>query len=85
MEGLTDHQRRALGSVLKAARLRLGWTQAEAGKRGRLDRAYISHIERGKKSPTLAALIRYCTALGVNPCDVLVESGLVASATDHGS
>lgn len=85
MEKLARPQRQALGAALKAARLRLHWTQEEAGKRGGLDRAYIAHIECGDKVPSLAMLIRYCAAIGVNPCDVLVESGLAAPAADHSS
>jgi transcriptional regulator with XRE-family HTH domain len=80
VEELTDYQKRALGSVLKAARLRLGWTQAEAGKQAKIARAYIAHIERGSKVPSLAVFIGYCAAMGVNPGDMLVESHLAAPA-----
>ena len=80
MERLTDHQRRTFGSVLRGARLRVGWTQEEAGRRGKISRAYIAHIERGSKSPSMAVLTRYCAAMGVNPNDMLVEAGLAAPA-----
>lgn len=80
VEGLASYQRRALGSVLKAARLRLGWTQAEAGKQAKIARAYIAHIERGSKSPSMAVLTRYCAAMGVSPGDILIESRLAAPA-----
>jgi transcriptional regulator with XRE-family HTH domain len=78
VEGLADYQRRALGSVLKAARLRMGWTQAEAGAQAKMARAYIAHIERGSKSPSMAVLTRYCAAMGVSPGDILIESRLAA-------
>jgi transcriptional regulator with XRE-family HTH domain len=80
VERLTDHQRRALGAALKGARERLDWTQAEAGKQAKIARAYIAHIERGSKSPSMAVLTRYCAAMGVNPNDMLVEAGLAAPA-----
>jgi len=80
VEELTDYQKRALGRALKAARLRLDWTQEKAGERGGLARAYIAHIERGSKVPSLAVFIGYCAAMGVNPSDILVESHLAAPA-----
>jgi transcriptional regulator with XRE-family HTH domain len=76
METLSGPQRRALGSVLRAARLRVAWTQEEAGRHAKLARAYIAHIERGNKAPSMAVLARYCRAMGVSATDVLEESGL---------
>jgi transcriptional regulator with XRE-family HTH domain len=85
VEQLTKSQKQALGAALKGARLRLHWTQEEVAKRGGPDRAYIAHIECGDKVPSLAMLIRCCAAIGVSPCDVLVESRLAAPAADHSS
>jgi len=82
VEKLADYQRRALGSVLKAARLRMGWTQAEAGAQAKIARAYIAHIERGSKSPSMAVLTRYCAAMSVSPGDILIESRLAAPAEE---
>lgn len=83
MERLTAVQRRALGATLKHKRAGLGWTQAELAKQARLARAYIAHIETGSKAPSVAVLTRYCRAMGVNPSDVLIESGL-APPRDEG-
>lgn len=36
-----------------------------------LHRTYISLIERGKKSPTLAVIVRLANALGIKPSELL--------------
>ncbi len=46
---------------------------------------YISQLERGKKNPSLRAIIRLASALGTSPSDILktVEQGLSASAAER--
>lgn len=49
------------GQKVRKLRLERGWTQEEMTRRFGMDRAYISHLERGSKSvclPTLEVLAR---------------------------
>jgi transcriptional regulator with XRE-family HTH domain len=36
-----------------------------------MHRTYVSLIERGKKSPTLAVIVSLATALGIKPSELL--------------
>ena len=60
-----------MGQELRKARERAGLTQEELAFRAGLSRPYISHLERGLKSPTVATLFLICDALGVRAADVI--------------
>lgn len=53
------------GTVVRRHRQRLGISQEKLAERARLDRTYISQIERGVKSPSLKALVALAKALDV--------------------
>lgn len=52
-----------LGKELRKAREKAGLTQEELAFKARIHRTYVSLLERGRKSPTLDALLRICKAL----------------------
>lgn len=58
-------------------RLSAEMSQEKLASRSKLDRSYISQLERELKSPTMDTLLRICKALGVSAADLIahVESG----------
>jgi transcriptional regulator with XRE-family HTH domain len=58
--------------VVKALRAEAGLTQDGLAARADIDSSYVSHIERGDRNPTWAALGRFSQGLGV-PRWVLVK------------
>jgi transcriptional regulator with XRE-family HTH domain len=54
-----------LGEELRKAREKAGLTQEELSFAAKIDRTYVSQLERDLKSPTLDVLFRICEALGV--------------------
>ncbi len=54
------------GSIIRKRRRQLGLSQEALGHRSGLHRTYISDIERGKKSPSLRAMISIADALNTN-------------------
>jgi transcriptional regulator with XRE-family HTH domain len=66
-----------IGKELRAARLTAGMTQETLASKAKLDRSYVSQLERGLKSPTLDTLMRLCKALGVSAAELIgrVETG----------
>lgn len=65
----------AFGSVVRAARVQRELSQEALAARSRLHRTFISQLERGVKSPSLASMQRIATALDV-PLDELVAEAL---------
>jgi transcriptional regulator with XRE-family HTH domain len=61
----------AFGENLRRARKRARLTQVELSMAAPLDRAAISRLECGERAPDLPTLLRICTALGVEPRDLL--------------
>ncbi|MFZ1926702.1 MAG: helix-turn-helix transcriptional regulator [Solirubrobacteraceae bacterium] len=66
-----DEQIVAFGENLRRARRRARLTQVELSRTAPLDRAAISRLECGERAPDLPTLLRICTALGVEPRDLL--------------
>jgi transcriptional regulator with XRE-family HTH domain len=64
-------QIRAFGRNLRDARGRAGLTQAQLSAAAPLDRAAISRLECGERSPDMPTLLRVCAALGTTPADLL--------------
>jgi transcriptional regulator with XRE-family HTH domain len=60
------------GARVRAARNRLGISQEELADRARIDRTYLSGIERGRRNVALVNLVRLATALDTDP-GALVE------------
>lgn len=53
------------GRALKICRAALGLTQQDVAKKARITTSYLSLIEGGKRSPSLATLERISKAMGV--------------------
>ena len=52
-----------IGPRLRALRRRKGWTIAELGQAVEIDKAHVSRIERGLKTPSIGTLARIAKAL----------------------
>jgi transcriptional regulator with XRE-family HTH domain len=64
-------QIRAFGRNLREARARAGLTQAQLSAAAPLDRAAISRLECGERSPDMPTLLRVCAALATTPSELL--------------
>lgn len=56
---------RAVGEALRAARRRVGFTQAGLALRSGLATEVYARIEQGRESPRIGTLLRICLALGI--------------------
>ena len=62
-----------LGDVLRHFREEAGMTQEALAFEARVDRTYISQLERNKKSPTIDVLFRLCEAMGVKASELIAQ------------
>jgi len=60
-----------VGQVLCEAREHAGLTQEEVAVRAKMDRSYVSDIERGTSSLSVDRLLRLCQAMGVSPGEII--------------
>jgi transcriptional regulator with XRE-family HTH domain len=74
-----------IAKVLLQAREAAGLTQEQLAARARMDRSYISDIERGGASLSVDKLIRICRALDIRASRIMdqIEAGLPSSARDR--
>lgn len=63
------------GRMLRAFRVDVGRTQMDLAKAAGIDRAYLSDVERGVKSPTLRTLRAIARACGVRLCELIEFCG----------
>lgn len=68
---MDEKLQRLLGEAARAARLRLGLTQAEVAKKVRLKSGVYGRVERGMMMPSVPTLRRMCETLGISS-DVLL-------------
>jgi transcriptional regulator with XRE-family HTH domain len=66
--------RDAISSLIKEFRVGQGWTQEELGYRSGYDPVYINMLERGRRNPSVQALINLCQAFGVRPSAFFAEA-----------
>jgi len=62
---------RLLGRNVREARQRKRVTQEALALEADMKRSYLSELEAGKRNPTVKALGRLATALGVEPAETL--------------
>ncbi|MFY0568939.1 helix-turn-helix domain-containing protein [Archangium lansingense] len=74
---MDEKLRHALGDAARAARLRLGLTQAEVAKKVRLKPGVYGRVERGAMVPSVPTLRRICETLGISS-DALLSLGAPA-------
>ena len=65
METTRDHILTHFGAIVRQQRVALGISQEELGYRSNLDRTYVSGIERGKRNPTLTAMVSIAKGLNL--------------------
>jgi transcriptional regulator with XRE-family HTH domain len=60
-----------LGKVISSLRQSAGLSQEELAERASIHRTYVSQIERGLKSPTIAILLKLSKALETTPSKIM--------------
>lgn len=63
----------AIAKVISQLRMTQGLSQEELADAAAIHRTYVSQIERGLKSPTLAVLFSISNAFGINMSDMVQE------------
>lgn len=63
----------AIGNRLRAARATLGLSQEDVAARAQLNTSYLSQIERGRKAPSLAVLVRLSGAVGMSLTELFAD------------
>lgn len=62
-----------LGEELRKSRSAVGLSQEKLGFEAKLDRTYISQLERNLKSPTIDVLFRLCDAMGIAASELIAR------------
>jgi transcriptional regulator with XRE-family HTH domain len=70
---LTPTWRGAISELLKEYRLHKGWTQEELAHRSGYDSRYINMLERGRRNPSIRALVDLCQSFDVRPSVFFAE------------
>jgi transcriptional regulator with XRE-family HTH domain len=68
---MNEHLAEVIGKAARAARDKMGLTQAQVAERIQLTPLVYSRIERGKMLPSVPSLVRLCAALHLSPEDAL--------------
>lgn len=72
IEGMSWHPHRvAFGERLRELRREHGLSQEAFAHHVGLDRTYVSGLERGRRNPTLAVIVKLAEALEVQPAALL--------------
>ena len=66
-----DDVRGAFGQLVKAHRQKAMLSQEDLAERCRLDRTYISGVERGTRNPSLVAITRISGGLAITASQLL--------------
>jgi transcriptional regulator with XRE-family HTH domain len=64
----------AFGNAIREIRKRRGISQAALAEECRLDRTYISGIERGQRNPSLTNILKIAAALGTPASQILARA-----------
>ena len=62
---------KAFGEAVRARRRELGLSQEELGFEAELHRTYVSQLERGLKSPSLATIEQLAQVLKTKPSELI--------------
>lgn len=76
-----DAGRSHLGQALRAARQRAGWRQKDLGARLGRDSSWVSHVEHGRRTPTIDMLVRIAELLHALPEEFLTAAGQIHPET----
>ncbi len=66
---------RWFGSLVRNKRKSRGLTQEELSIRARIHRTYLADIERGARNPSLGAIFKLATALGISLAELFSSNG----------
>ncbi len=58
---------------MREYRVNQGWTQEELGYRSGYDPVYINMLERGRRNPSVRALVDICQAFGIRTSVFIAE------------
>ncbi len=64
------------GEVVRAERIKLGWSQDELAHRSDLNRVYMGEVERGEKAVSIETIAKIASALKVKGGDLLLKAGI---------
>jgi transcriptional regulator with XRE-family HTH domain len=64
----------AIGSSVRRARARSGLTTRELAQRASMSQPFLSNIENGRSTPSVATLYKLAAALGVSASELLPDS-----------
>lgn len=67
---------RLFGELVRAERLKLGWSQDELAHRSGLNRVYMGEVERGEKSVSIETIAKIAAALKVKGGELLLRAGI---------
>ena len=62
-----------LGELLRKARQDAGMTQEQLALRARVDRSYLSEIERNVRHPTVQMLLKLCRTMNLSAADIVSQ------------
>jgi transcriptional regulator with XRE-family HTH domain len=60
-----------LGELLRKARVDAGMTQEQLALGARVDRSYLSEIERNVRHPTVQMLLKLCRTMNISAADIV--------------
>jgi transcriptional regulator with XRE-family HTH domain len=66
-----DEVARAVGRAVRRARTALGWSMRDAAAKAGLSQPFLSDLENGRATPSIATLYRLSESFGVAPQDLL--------------
>jgi transcriptional regulator with XRE-family HTH domain len=72
--GSKEFEPKLLGARMKSARRRKSLTLADLAAAAGLDKGYLSRIENGQKSPTIASLLKIANALSIQVGELIGET-----------
>lgn len=72
---IDDELLKSFGEAVKRARLTQGWSQEELAEYSKLDRTYVSSVERGKRNVSLINIYRLALALKLTVSELFEEMG----------
>lgn len=64
---------RWFGEVLRQNRRQSGWSQQELASRSKVDRTFVSQIERGLRVPTITVVLRLASALQIGLTEIMEQ------------
>lgn len=67
---------RLFGEVVRAERVKLGWSQDELAHRSGLNRVYMGEVERGEKAVSIETIAKIANALRMKGGELLLKAGI---------